>query len=109
MTWLDRSPRQAGRRGRFHEIEWSGLGSFPPAAIDATGSPGEWRTNGFPLLQSVADLIAILLPEMKRLAVATAPEVGVETLVERLRSEAVATAGVLFGHHQMGAWSRVLP
>jgi hypothetical protein len=65
--------------------------------------------NGFRRLQLVADLIAILLPEMERLGVATAPEVGVETFVERLRSVAVATAGVLFGRYQMGAFSRVVP
>lgn len=130
----------------FHEIDWRGLGSFPPAPLydqccrwcvetlrlhgteTGMGSrlhatfvaaglpPPSMRlealigggANSFPLLQLVADLIATLLPEMERLGVATAAEVGLETLFERLCHEAVATSGVRFGHDQVGAWTRVL-
>jgi hypothetical protein len=64
-------------------------------------------TNSLPLLQLLVELVATLLPEMERLAVATAADVGIETLVERMRTEAIATSSVIFGHYQIGAWSRV--
>ena len=63
--------------------------------------------NSLALLQLVADLIATLLPEMERLGVMTAAEVGLETLVEWMRTEAIATSSVIFGHYQICAWSRV--
>ncbi len=62
--------------------------------------------NSLGLLQLLADLVATLLPEMERLGVATAAEVGVGTLLERMRDEAIATSSVIFGHYQIGAWSR---
>src|SRR5258706_3666871 len=128
----------------FHEIDWGGLGSAPPAPIYdrccpcgvdalrlhgtetrmgsklhstfvAAGlSPPSMRlealigggANSLGLLQLLADLVATLLPEMERLGVATAAEVGVGTLLERMRDEAIATSSVIFGHYQIGAWSR---
>jgi hypothetical protein len=63
--------------------------------------------NSLALLQLLAELVATLLPEMERLGVATAADVGLETLVERMRSEALATSSVVFGHYQIGAWCRV--
>lgn len=63
--------------------------------------------NHLEMLRLVADLVATLLPEMERLGVATAAEVDVPTLVERMRREAVATSSIVIGHSQVGAWSRV--
>jgi hypothetical protein len=62
--------------------------------------------NSLALLQLLAELVATLLPEMERLGVTTAADVGVETLFERMRNEAIATSSVIFGHYQIGAWSR---
>lgn len=128
----------------FHEIDWGGLGSFPPAPtydrcchwgvetlrlhgtetrmgtklhstfVAAGLPPPSMRlealvgggTNSLPLLQLLAELVATLLPEMERLGVAMAADVRVETLVERMRSEVLATSSVIFGHYQIGAWSR---
>ncbi len=127
----------------FHEIDWSGLGSFPPAPIYdrccrwgvetlrlhgtesrmgtklhstfiAAGLPPPSMRleahvgggmNSVALLQLLAELVATLLPEMERLGVATGADVGVETLVERMRSEVLANSSVIFGHYQIGAWS----
>src|SRR5258706_1272902 len=127
----------------FHEIDWSGLGSFPPAPIYdrccrwgvetlrlhgtesrmgtqlhstfiAAGLPPPpmrleahvgGGMNSLALLQLLAELVATLLPEMERLGVATGADVGVETLVERMRSEGFANSSVIFGHYQIGAWS----
>ena len=129
----------------FHEIDWGGLGSAPPAptydrccrwGVDtlrlhgtetrmgsklhatfvSAGLPSPSMrlesligggTNSAALLQLLADLIATLLPEMERLGVATAADVGVETLIERMRIEAISSSSIIFGHYQIGAWTRV--
>jgi len=39
--------------------------------------------------------------------VATASEVGIDTLVERMSKEADSSSSVLFGHYQIGAWVKV--
>jgi len=58
-------------------------------------------------LHLVADLVATLASAMERLGVATAAEVGLETLAERMISEAAASASVIQGRFEVGAWSRV--
>ena len=63
--------------------------------------------NAVDLLRLVADLMAIFLPEMERLGVATAAQVGLETLVERMSREASANSSMIVGHFQVGAWSKV--
>jgi len=51
-------------------------------------------------------LPASLLPAMERLGVATAAEVGFETLAERMYSEIAATGGAIVGRSEVGAWTR---
>ena len=58
-------------------------------------------------LRSFKDLIATLLPEIERFGVASPSEVDIETLVERMSTEARASSSVLIGHHQIAAWVRV--
>jgi hypothetical protein len=58
-------------------------------------------------MQLIADIAGTLLPEMERLGVATAAEVGVETLAERMRNEASDSGSVMVGYLDIGAWSRV--
>lgn len=55
----------------------------------------------------VADLVTTLLPTMERLGIATAAEVGVDTLAERLLDELAATGGVIVGRSEIAAWSRI--
>ncbi len=55
----------------------------------------------------IASLMEILLPEMERLGVATAADVGLDTLVQRMTEEAKATSSVIVGHYQIGCWSRI--
>ena len=57
-------------------------------------------------LHLVADLAGTLASEMERLGVATVAEVGLETLAERMISEAAANASVIQGRFEVGAWSR---
>jgi 2-polyprenyl-3-methyl-5-hydroxy-6-metoxy-1,4-benzoquinol methylase len=128
----------------FHEIDWSGLKSIPPAPtfdrccgwgletlnlhgtetrmgsklhstfVEAGLAAPSMRleallgggSNAAEVLRLMVDLTQTLLPEMERLGVATAAEVGAETLYERMQSEVVATETLLIGHFQIGAWSR---
>jgi SAM-dependent methyltransferase len=60
-------------------------------------------------LRLLAELVVTLLPEMERLGVATAGEVGVETLAERMIAEAAAGDCILVSRYEIGAWSRVSP
>jgi hypothetical protein len=59
-----------------------------------------------PWLHMFTDLIGSLLPEMERLGVATAGEVGLETLAERISTEAKTLSSIIVGHYQVGAWVR---
>jgi 2-polyprenyl-3-methyl-5-hydroxy-6-metoxy-1,4-benzoquinol methylase len=58
-------------------------------------------------LQAVADLIRTLTPTMERLDVATATEIEVATLADRLSREATANCSVIIGRSDIAAWSRV--
>lgn len=58
-------------------------------------------------LRLFKDLIATLLPEIERCGVASASEVAVETLVDRMSKEADASMSVLIGHYQFAAWVKV--
>lgn len=62
--------------------------------------------KGADVLRLMTDLTATLLSEMERLGVASAAEVGVETLFDRMQQEAVAATSLVVGHYQIGAWSR---
>lgn len=62
--------------------------------------------NSHDRLQLIVDLVRTLLPEMERLGVATADDVGIESLLERMTAEVMATSSVVVGHYQVGAWAR---
>jgi hypothetical protein len=54
-----------------------------------------------------ADQAAVLADDIVRLGIATAGELGVETLVDRITAEMSATQGVIVGRAEVGAWSFV--
>src|SRR5262249_55959102 len=58
-------------------------------------------------LDLVAGLVDSLADAMKRLGVATAAEIGLETLRERMMSEAAASGSVLLARFEIAAWSQV--
>jgi SAM-dependent methyltransferase len=129
----------------FHEPDWDGVRSFPPAptydrccqwvgeALRLSGAEIRMGTKlfstfiaaGLPApsmqletlvagvgnnadpLHLIADLAGTLASTMERLGVATAAEVGLETLAERMISEAAANASIILGRFEVGAWSRV--
>jgi SAM-dependent methyltransferase len=54
-----------------------------------------------------AQTIASLIPTMEKLGVATAAEIGIETLADRLRHDAVAGDHCIFLPRLVGAWARL--
>src|SRR5262249_35783688 len=64
------------------------------------------RPGAADIVQGLADFVAPLLPERERLGVATASEIDIGTLAERLRKEALASSSVFMGWDQIGVWSR---
>ncbi len=54
---------------------------------------------------ALAEITRTLLPVMERTGVATAGEVGIETLAVRLRDEAIARRATVFAPPLVGAWT----
>jgi ubiquinone/menaquinone biosynthesis C-methylase UbiE len=54
-----------------------------------------------------ADLARTLLPEMLRLGIATAEEVGIDALTARIRKEMIASTSTIIGRAEIGAWVRI--
>jgi SAM-dependent methyltransferase len=129
----------------FHEPDWDGIRSSPPAptydrccrwiveTIRRTGNEelmgkklhSTFIAAGLPApsmgleafvgggaggaegLKLIADLMETMLPTIERAGVATAAEVGLETLAARMFHEAVTNDSVIVGRYEIGAWSRV--
>jgi ubiquinone/menaquinone biosynthesis C-methylase UbiE len=60
-----------------------------------------------PIYTYLAETVRSLLPLAERVGVTTAEEIGIETLAERLRQQAVASHSVLHGPELVAAWTRV--
>lgn len=79
----------------------------------AAGLPGpRMRLDGLigggpesPLYGWVAETARALLPAMIRFGLTTPDELGLETLEERLRTEALAAKAVLHVNSLVGAWA----
>ena len=59
-----------------------------------------------PAYEIVADVVQSLLPVMEKLDIASAADVGVSTLAQRMRDEVVALRSVVVSAGFIGAWSR---
>jgi SAM-dependent methyltransferase len=59
--------------------------------------------------QAVAELVGSLVPTMEQLGMATAAEVDLATLADRMLRDATANGSVIIGRTEIGAWSRVGP
>lgn len=58
-------------------------------------------------LQVVAGLAASLLPTMEQLGIATAADLEIATLAERLQKEVAASEHMIIGRSEIAAWSRL--
>lgn len=54
-----------------------------------------------------ADQARVLASEIERLGIATARELDIETLVERITREMAANQSIIVARAEIGAWSRV--
>ena len=54
-----------------------------------------------------ADQAVVLVADMERMGVATAGEVGIDSLVERTVQEMSAKESVIVGRAEIGAWTRL--
>ena len=59
-----------------------------------------------PYYEWMAASVSSTLPAIERHGVATADDVGLDTLAERLRAETVNAGGALMPMSLIGAWSR---
>jgi ubiquinone/menaquinone biosynthesis C-methylase UbiE len=90
------------------------MGSKLFTTFREAGLPGPQMTLGARIgggadmsgYEYTAHTVRSLLPMMERLGVATAQEVEIETLADRLRDEVVAGGGVMISPAMIGAWTR---
>jgi SAM-dependent methyltransferase len=63
--------------------------------------------NSVDCLHLVTELVGTQSAGMVRLGVATAVEIGLETLTERMSKEVISRASVVVGRSEIGAWTRM--
>ncbi len=83
--------------------------AFIAAGLPAPSMRAERPIGGgpdYPGYHFLAESVRSALPIMEQLGVATAEDIGIETLYERLRDEAVGLGGVIAWPSLMGAWTR---
>ena len=105
-TWMKRTFTATGThinigRDLYSVFLAAGLPG-PKLRIDALIGGGP----EFPAYELMAGTIQSLLPVMERMGIATATEVELATLAERMRDEVVASKGIVFSPALIGAWSR---
>ena len=57
--------------------------------------------------ETIAQVVRSLLPVIERNAIATAAEVDIDTLADRLQADALANESVVFMPQIVGAWTRI--
>src|SRR6266481_127145 len=106
LTWIKQTLSATGAQIQL------GLELYP--VFLAAGLPGpSMRVDALigggpqcPMYEILAELTQSLLPVMEKLKIASAAEVGLSTLAQRMRDEVVALKGVVVSAGFIGAWSR---
>jgi len=106
--WIDDTTRLSGQ-------SWNFLDKASAAFLRADLPAPTLRMQTFVASQShvrewlvaVGDIVETLLPAMERLEVATAEEVGLSTLRDRLWEEVTANHSVIVGRSEIGIWTRI--
>lgn len=104
--WIKRTFRATGTRVQLGAELYP---LFLQAGLPAPSLRLDALIGGGPAFQGyelMAGAIQSLLPVMERMGIATAAEVGVQTLATRMRDEVVAAKGVVLSPALIGAWSR---
>ena len=98
----------ARRAGTQMEMGFGLYPAFVAAGISAPRTITERPVGGgpdYPGYRFLAGLIRSMLPLTERFGIATAEEIGVDTLSERIREEVVALGGVVAHPSMTGAWA----
>jgi len=109
VTWIKQTLTATGARTQ--------LGLQLYSVFVEAGLPGPlmridaWVGGGpqCPAYEIVADVVQSLLPVMEKLGIASAKDVEISTLAQRMRDEVVALKGVVVSVGFVGAWSRNQP
>ena len=78
----------------------------PTLQLDAVIGAGSTAAES---MNFVGDLLPMLLPAIEQHGIATAREVDVDTLADRMEREARATSSIIIGRSEIGAWATVPP
>jgi SAM-dependent methyltransferase len=76
----------------------------PTMRVEAAIAGG---SNASEHVRLLTDIVRTVLPEMERLGVATANEVEIDTLAERICAEMTANESVIVGRGEIAAWSKI--
>jgi ubiquinone/menaquinone biosynthesis C-methylase UbiE len=105
--WITETTRLLGldtRMGmKLHSSFISAGLAVPTLRLEAVIGGG---MNSLDSVRWTVEIVSVLLPEMLRLGVATAAEIGVETLAERMINEAISNDSVIVGCLEISAWCR---
>ena len=104
--WIMDLYRRAGMddQAGLHLFRWFRAAGLPAPAMHldaAVGGGPDWAGYEY-----MASLVRTLLPRLEATGVATAADVGIETLAERLRAEVVAGGGAATTWSFVTAWAR---
>jgi SAM-dependent methyltransferase len=104
--WIEEALRRSGSDMEMGTKLYAAFvdAGLPPPSMRLEVVIGGANNDG--LLHWMADLAGALVAAMEQYGVATAAELGLETLVERMRQELVASGGVTMSPLQIGAWTR---
>lgn len=106
--WIGEALRLSGADTRMGANLFSTFiaAGLPPPSMQLETLIAGVAKNADPL-NLFADLAGTLAGAMERLGIATPAEVGLDTLADRMISEAAASGSVIQGRFEIGAWSHL--
>jgi ubiquinone/menaquinone biosynthesis C-methylase UbiE len=106
LTWIKQTLSASGARiylgSELYRVFLDAGLSGPSMRIDTLIGGGPQC----PVYEIMSELVQSLFPAMEKLKIASAGEVGMSTLAQRIRDEVVALKGVVLSAGFIGAWSR---
>ena len=106
--WVVETLRQNGAETQMGiKLYSTFLAAGLPAPVMRVEAILRGGADSYDLANWLAGLVATLLPLMERFGIASAADLGLQTLAERMTDEIVANASVVMRHLEVGAWCRV--
>lgn len=106
LSWIRRALTLAGAN---FDMGYALHSAFVNAGLPAPQLKMEARIGAGPDYQgyrTIAEVVRTLMPVIERTGIATAAEVDIDTLEERMRSEVVSAGAVLVAPPFVGAWAQ---